>query len=169
MASRGSVIPLFVRQIKSGSKITITDPDMTRFMMSLDEAVDLVLYAFSNCDRGDLFVQKSPATTINNLVLALKEIFNAKNQVVIMGTRHGEKKHEILLNREELYKAKDLGEYYKVPIDNRDLNYENFFEKGDKPLSSEIEYSSENTTRLDLDMMMDRLLNLEYIKNEIEG
>ena len=168
MASRGSVIPLFVKQIKSGSKITITDPEMTRFMMSLDEAVDLVLFAFKNCDQGDLFVQKSPATTINNLVLALKKIFNASNEIIIMGTRHGEKKHEVLLNREEFIKANDLGDYYKVPVDKRNLNYENYYEKGDKPLSREIDYTSENTNRLDLDMMVNRLLDLEYIKNELE-
>ncbi len=142
---------------------------MTRFMMSLDEAVNLVLYAFSNCNQGDLFVQKSPASTIENLVLALKKIFNAKNQVLIMGTRHGEKKHEVLLNREELFKAKDLKEYYKVPIDERDLNYADYFVKGDEPLSNVIEYSSDNTTRLNLDMMIDRLLCLEFIQREIEG
>ena len=169
MASRGSVIPLFVKQIKSGGKITITDPDMTRFMMSLDEAVNLVFYGFSNCSQGDLFVQKSPATTIENLVLALKKIFNAKNEVLIMGTRHGEKKHEVLLNREELFKAHDLGEYYKVSIDKKELNFADYFEKGDKPLSSEIEYSSENTKRLNLEMMIEQLLCLEFIQREIGG
>ena len=168
MASRGSVIPLFVNQIKSDKPITITDPDMTRFMMSLNDAVDLVLYAFNNCDQGDIFVQKSPAATIDTLVMALKEIFNAKNNVTIMGTRHGEKKHEVLLNREELFKSKDLGRYYKVPIDKRTLNYEIYFEKGDKPLSQETKYTSENTKRLDKGELIKLLLELDYIKSELD-
>ena len=167
MATRGSVIPLFVRQIKSGKSLTITDPDMTRFMMSLDDAVNLVLYAFNNCDQGDIFVQKSPAATIDTLVKALKEIFTSDNQVKIMGTRHGEKKHEILLNREELFKSEDLGGYYKVPTDSRSLNYENYFEKGDKPLSSEIEYSSENTKRLNKNELIELLLKIDFIKSEL--
>jgi len=167
MASRGSVIPLFVNQIKSNKPITITDPDMTRFMMSLNDAVDLVLYAFNNCEQGDIFVQKSPAATIDTLVMALKEIFNAKNNVTIMGTRHGEKKHEVLLNREELFKSTDLGGYYKVPIDKRTLNYEIYFEKGDKPLSDETEYTSENTKRLDKGELIKLLLKLDYIKSEL--
>lgn len=163
MASRGSVIPLFVNQIKSGKPLTITDPHMTRFMMSLDDAVNLVLYAFNHCDQGDIIVQKSSAATIDILVQALKEIFNADNQVKIMGTRHGEKKHEVLLNREELFKSEDLGDYYRIPLDSRSLNYENYFEKGDKPLSSEVEYSSENTHRLNKKEMIDMLLKLDYI------
>ena len=168
MASRGSVIPLFVNQIKSKKSLTVTDPEMTRFMMSLDDAVDLVLYAFNNCDQGDIFVQKSPATTIEILVKALKEIFNVNNNVTIIGTRHGEKKHEVLLNREELFKSIDLGNYYKVPIDNRTLNYDMYFEKGDKPLSEETEYTSENTNRLDKDGLIKLLLKLDYIKSELE-
>jgi len=167
MASRGSVIPLFVQQIKSGEPLTITDPDMTRFMMSLDDAVNLVLYAFNNCSQGDIFVQKSPAVTINNLVRALKTIFDVNNKVKIMGTRHGEKKHEILLNREELFKSENLGDYYRVPPDSRSLNYDNYFEKGDKPLSSEIDYSSENTKRLNKNEMIDKLLELDFIKSEL--
>ena len=167
MASRGSVIPLFVNQIKSNKSITITDPDMTRFMMSLNDAVDLVLFAFNNCDQGDIFIQKSPATTINTLVLALKEIFSSKAKVEIMGTRHGEKKHEVLLNREELFKSEDLGRYYRVPIDKRSLNYEIYFEKGDKPLSDETEYTSENTKRLNKGELIKLLLKLDYIKSEL--
>ena len=169
MASRGSVIPLFINQIKSDKPITITDPDMTRFMMSLNDAVDLVLYAFNNCEQGDIFVQKSPAATIDTLVLALKEIFNAKNNVTIMGTRHGEKKHEVLLNREDLFKSKDLGRYYKVPMDKRTLNYEIYFEEGDKPLSDETEYTSENTKRLDKGELIKLLLKLDYVKSELHG
>jgi len=164
MASRGSVIPLFIKQIKENKPLSITDPNMTRFIMSLENAVDLVLYAFKNCNQGDIFVQKSPAATIENLAIALKEIFKAKNKINIIGTRHGEKKHEILLGREELFKSIDLGEYYKVPIDNRNLNYEKYFELGDKPLSSENEYSSKNTNILDKDELIKVLLNLEYLK-----
>lgn len=165
MASRGSVIPLFIKQIKENKPLSITDPNMTRFIMSLENAVDLVLYAFKNCKQGDIFVQKSPAATIENLAIALKEIFKAKNKINIIGTRHGEKKHEILLGREELFKSIDLGEYYKVPIDNRNLNYEKYFELGEKPLSSENEYSSKNTNILDKDELIKVLLNLEYLKN----
>ena len=164
MASRGSVIPLFIKQIKDNKPLSITDPNMTRFIMSLENAVDLVLYAFKNCKQGDIFVQKSSAATIETLALALKEIFNAKNKINIIGTRHGEKKHEILLGREELFKSIDLGEYYKVPIDNRNLNYEKYFELGDKPLSSENEYSSKNTNILDKDELIKVLLSLDYLK-----
>jgi UDP-glucose 4-epimerase len=167
MASRGSVIPLFVNQIKSNKPITITDPDMTRFMMSLNNAVYLVLYAFDNCDQGDIFVQKSSAATIHTLVFALKDIFNANNVIKILGTRHGEKKHEVLLNREELFKSIDNGNYYKVPIDQRSLDYEKYFEKGDKPLSDEIEYTSKNTKRLDKDELIKLLLKLDYVKSEL--
>tara|TARA_S200000501_G_C20868432_1_gene763151 strand:- start:2607 stop:3617 length:1011 start_codon:yes stop_codon:yes gene_type:complete len=169
MASRGSVIPLFVKQIKEGDSITITDPEMTRFMMSLDDAIDLVLYAFHNCKQGDIFVQKSPATTINDLALALKEIFQAKNEIKIMGTRHGEKKHETLLNREELFKSKDLGDYYRVPIDERDLNYKKYFETGEMPLSNENEYSSNNTYRLTREELIQLLLKLPFIKDELSN
>ena len=168
MASRGSVIPLFIDQIKSGEAITITDPDMTRFMMSLEDAVNLVLYAFKNCTQGDIFIQKFPAATIQTLVEALKEIFSADNQVKIMGTRHGEKKHEVLLNREEYFKSEDMGDYFRVPPDSRSLNYEKYFEKGDKPLSSETEYNSENTFRMNKDQMIELLLKLDYIKNMIQ-
>ena len=167
MASRGSVIPLFVKQIKEGDPITITDPEMTRFMMSLDDAIDLVLYAFNNCEQGDIFVQKSPAATINDLALALREIFQAKNEIKVMGTRHGEKKHEVLLNREELFKSEDLGKYFRVPIDERDLNYKKYFESGDMPLSNENEYSSDNTHRLSKRELIELLLELSFVKNEL--
>ena len=169
MASRGSVIPLFVNQIKNNKAITITDPEMTRFMMSLDDAVDLVYYAFGKCNQGDIFVQKSPAATIETLALAIKEIFRAKNKIEIIGTRHGEKKHEVLLSREELFQSIDLGNYYKIPIDKRNLNYENFFEKGDRPLSTEDEYSSYNTERLNKDKLINLLLKLDYIKTQLNN
>lgn len=168
MASRGSVIPLFIKQIQSREPITITDPDMTRFMMSLGDAVNLVLFAFNNCTQGDIFIQKSPAATIQTLVEALKEIFNADNEIKIMGTRHGEKKHEVLLNREEYFKSEDLGDYFRVPPDARSLNYEKYFEVGDKPLSSETEYNSENTFRMNKDQMIDLLLKLDYIQNALK-
>lgn len=169
MASRGSVIPLFVEQIKAGKPFTITDPDMTRFMMSLPDAVELVLYAFEHGAQGDTFVQKAPAATILTLVEALKQIFNADNEVRILGTRHGEKKHEALLSREELLKADDLEGYYRVPADGRSLNYAKFFEEGDKILSLEEDYTSENTERLDVDGMVKLLMKLTYIKNQLAG
>ena len=169
MGSRGSAIPLFINQIKSDKPITVTDPEMTRFMMSLDEAVELVLFAFNNCSHGDIFIQKSSAATIDTLVSALKEIFNAKNEISIMGTRHGEKKHEVLLNRQELFVSEDLGRYYKIPIDKRSLNYEIYFEKGAKPLSDEIEYTSKNTKRLDKNELIQLLLKLDIIKSELDG
>ena len=169
MASRGSVIPLFVEQIKAGKPFTITDPDMTRFMMSLPDAVELVLYAFQHGSQGDTFVQKAPAATILTLVEALKQIFNADNEIRILGTRHGEKKHEALLSREELIKADDLEGYYRVPADGRGLNYAKFFEEGDKILSLEHDYTSENTERLDVDGMVNLLMNLGYIKNQLAG
>jgi len=167
MASRGSVIPLFVEQIKAGKPLTITDPDMTRFMMSLPDAVELVLFAFNNGHQGDTFVQKAPAATILTLVEALKKIFNASNEVQIMGTRHGEKKHEALLSKEELLKADDLGGYYRVASDSRDLNYAAYFEEGDKILTVESDYTSENTERLGVDSMIALLTKLEFIKNEL--
>lgn len=169
MASRGSVIPLFVEQIKAGEPITITDPDMTRFMMSLPQAVDLVLYAFDHGKQGDTFVQKAPAATILTLARALQRIFEAKNELRIIGTRHGEKKHEALLSREEFAKAEDLGGYYRVPADTRDLNYAKFFEEGEKSFSSEQDYTSANTERLDEEGMIQLLLQLEYIQDELSG
>ena len=154
-------------ELKSGKDITVTDMEMTRFMMSLDEAVDLVIYAFNNCNQGDIFVQKSGASTIETLVLSLKQIFQAKNKIKIMGTRHGEKKHETLLNREEYYKSEDLGEYFRVPPDIRGLNYESYFNKGAKPLSREIEYSSSNTNQLNQKELIEKLLHLDFIKYQL--
>ncbi len=169
MASRGSVIPLFVEQIKAGKALTITDPDMTRFMMSLPDAVELVLFAFKNGYQGDTFVQKAPAATVLTLTQALLKIFNASNEIRILGTRHGEKKHEALLSREEYLKAEDLGGYYRVAADNRDLNYSMYYEEGEKALSQETDYTSENTERLDVEGMVQLLLKLDYIQAELKG
>lgn len=164
MASRGSVIPLFARQILQGQPLTITDPEMTRFMMSLPEAVELVLFAFDHGNQGDTFVQKAPAATIHTLALAMNKIFNAKNEIRILGTRHGEKKHECLVNREEMAKAVDLGAYFRIPSDTRDLNYAKFFEKGETRISSGVDYTSENTRRLDVEGMSELLLKLQFIQ-----
>ena len=169
MASRGSVIPLFVDLIKTGQPLTITDPTMTRFMMSLPEAVDLVLFAFQHGHQGDTFVQKAPAATVLTLAEALKKIFNANNEIRIIGTRHGEKKHEALLSREEFVHAEDLGGYYRVPADTRDLNYAKFFVEGEESISQNEDYTSENTERLDVDGMVEMLLKLDFIKNALES
>ena len=169
MASRGSVIPLFVDLIKTGQALTITDPTMTRFMMSLPEAVDLVLFAFKHGHQGDTFVQKAPAATVLTLAEALKKIFNADNEIRIIGTRHGEKKHEALLSREEFVQAEDLGGYYRVPADTRDLNYAKFFVDGDENITQDEDYTSENTERLDVDGMVEMLLKLDFIKNALES
>jgi UDP-glucose 4-epimerase len=166
MASRGSVIPLFIEQIKKGGPLTITDPNMTRFMMTLDDAVDLVLYAFKNGRQGDLFVQKAPATTISILAQALKELYNADNEIKIIGTRHGEKVYEVLVNREDMVKAEDMGEFYRIPADNRDLNYESFFSEG-MDISQIEEYHSHNTQRLDLEGTKKLLLKLETIRKDL--
>lgn len=165
MASRGSVIPLFIQQIKEGKDITITDPTMTRFLMSLDESVDLVLYAYDHAKTGDIFVQKAPACTILDLAKALLHIFNAKNKIKIIGSRHGEKKYETLVNREEMAKAEDLGKYYRIPADTRDLNYAKYFSEGDKNLNIQKEYNSSNTDALDLESVIKVMLKLDYIKN----
>jgi UDP-N-acetylglucosamine 4,6-dehydratase len=167
MASRGSVIPLFIEQIKSKNPITITDPNMTRFMMSLEQAVDLVLFAFDNSNQGDLFVQKAPATTIGELANALIDIFGSKSKINIIGTRHGEKLYESLLSREEAVKAIDMGDYYRVPADTRDLNYSKYFDEGNSKIEYVEEYNSHNTHRLSKDELYDLLLNLPYIKNEL--
>ena len=163
MASRGSVIPLFIKQIKENSSITVTDPNMTRFMMSLDEAVDLVLFAFEHANQGDLFVQKSPASTVKDVALALIKIFKADNKVEIIGSRHGEKLYETLLTKEEFVKAEDLGQYYRVPADNRDLNYGKYLEEGDKSLSVNAEYHSHNTQQLTLEETIQKMLTLDYV------
>lgn len=169
MASRGSVIPLFVEQIKAGKALTITDPDMTRFLMTLEEAVELVIFAFKNADAGDIMVQKSPASTIADLAQAVKEIFDADNEVKIIGTRHGEKLYETLLTREEHVVADDLAGFYRVPADNRDLNYDKYFEEGNEKLSSDEEYNSHNTYRLSIEQIKGKLLELPYIQDELKG
>ncbi|MGG3560526.1 polysaccharide biosynthesis protein [Neobacillus rhizosphaerae] len=169
MASRGSVIPLFIEQIKSGQPLTVTDPNMTRFLMSLEEAVELVVFAFENAEAGDIMVQKSSASTIGDLAQALKELFNVDNEIKVIGTRHGEKLYETLLTREEHVVAKDLGGFYRVPADKRDLNYEKYFEEGDQKLSSEEEYNSHNTERLRIEAVKDKLLMLDYVHEELKG
>lgn len=169
MASRGSVIPLFIEQIKNGEPLTVTDPEMTRFLMSLEEAVELVVFAFQHANAGDIMVQKSPASTIADLAQAVKELFNAENEIKIIGTRHGEKLFETLLTREEHVVADDLEGFYRVPADNRDLNYDKYFEKGNKKLSSDEEYNSHNTYRLTIEQIKDKLMQLPYIQSELKG
>jgi UDP-N-acetylglucosamine 4,6-dehydratase/5-epimerase len=169
MASRGSVIPLFIEQIKNGQPLTITDPNMTRFLMSLEEAVELVVFAFENAEAGDIMVQKSPASTIGELAEALKELFNVDNEIKVIGTRHGEKLYETLLTREEHVVAKDMGGFYRVPADKRDLNYDKYFVEGDQKLSSEDEYNSHNTERLTIEAIKDKLLMLDYVCEELKG
>lgn len=168
IASRGSVIPLFIEQIKRGDSLTITDPNMTRFLMSLEEAVELVVYAFKNGKAGDIMVQKSPASTIGNLALAVKELFNAENKVEIIGTRHGEKRYETLLTKEEYVKAENLPNFYRVPADQRNLNYDKYFVDGDQKLTTEQEYNSDNTEILSVEQIKRRLIELDYIKNELK-
>ena len=157
IASRGSVIPLFIQQIKAGKPLTITDPDMTRFIMSLENAVDLVLYAFEKARPGDIFVQKAPACTIGDLAQALLEMFGARNEVKVIGTRHGEKRYETLLNREEMARAEDLGDYFRIPADTRDLNYAKYFVTGEQRISERGDYDSDNTTRLGVKEIRDLL------------
>ena len=167
MGSRGSVIPLWIDQIKAGKEITITDPNMTRFMMTLDDAVDLVLYAFSNGNNGDLFIQKAPATTLEILVEALKDLFKTDTAVRIIGTRHGEKLYESLVTREEMAKAVDLGNYFRIPCDGRDLNYDKYFIEGQKDISDICDYHSHNTYRLNIIEMKELLLKLESIRTDL--
>jgi len=167
MASRGSVIPLFIEQVKSGQPLTITNPDMTRFLMSLEEAVELVVFAFQNARAGDIMVQKAPACTIGVLAQAIKELFNACNEIKIIGTRHGEKLYETLLTKEEYVVAKDMGGFFRVPADQRNLNYDKYFVEGDVKLSNEKEYNSNNTEILNVDQVKGKLLKLEYIKREL--
>lgn len=170
MASRGSVIPLFVEQIVSGRPITITDPQMTRFMMTLDDAIDLVLYAFNNGHSGDIFVQKAPAATLEVLASALLELFERrKHEMKVIGTRHGEKLHETLLSREERARTRDLGEYFQVPADLRDLNYGKFVETGEAQITSSQDYTSQSTRQLDVDEMKALLLNLDFIRAHLSG
>jgi len=169
MASRGSVIPLFIKQIQEGTPLTLTDPNMTRFMMTIDDAVDLVLYAFQNGNPGDIFVQKAPAATIGVLAEALLKLLNAKNEIRIIGTRHGEKLYETLLNREEMAKAEDMGGYFRVPADVRDLNYNCYFVEGQEEVSLKEDYNSHNTTRLDVDGMTKLLLKLDIVQRALKG
>lgn len=169
MASRGSVIPLFVDQIKRGMPLTVTDPGMTRFMMSIEQAVDLVLYAFAHGDAGDMFVQKAPGATIETLALAMKRVFGVDNPIEIIGTRPGEKAHETLVNREELARAEDRGDYYRIPQDTRDLDFERYFSEGEPELSGTTEYNSGNTHQLDVDGMVAVLEELPYIRSELQG
>lgn len=169
MASRGSVIPLFLKQIKEGNNITITDPKMTRFLMSLDEAVELVLFAFENGNAGDLFVNKAPAGTIGDLAQALKELCKADNQIKVIGTRHGEKLYETLCTREEMIKAEDMGDFYRIPADNRDLNYAQYFSEGEEDISSIEDYHSHNTQQQDVEGMKKLLADLPLIRQEVFG
>ena len=169
MASRGSVIPLFIKQCKENKPITVTDPNMTRFLMSLEESVQLVLFAFNNANTGDIFVQKAPASTIYDLALAIKELFNPKTEIKVIGTRHGEKAHETLVSREEIIKAVDMGHFYRIPSDNRDLNYDKYFSNGDENITNKEEYTSFNTERLDKEGVIKKLLELDYIQQELNS
>lgn len=168
MCSRGSVIPLFISQIKQNLPITVTDPKMTRFMMSLDDAIDLVLYAFEHAKGGELFIQKAPASTIADLAETVRDIFDGENEIRCIGTRHGEKLYESLLTREEMANAMDLGDYYMVPLDNRDLNYANFFVDGQQNVSQSVDYTSHSTNRLSKAELKTLLLSLDYVKNSLD-
>jgi len=167
MASRGSVIPLFIEKIKNNEPLTVTDPNMTRYLMSLEEAVELVIHAFKHAETGDIMVQKSAASTVGDLAQALLELFEAKNEIKIIGTRHGEKQAETLLTREEYAQAEDMGDYYRVPADSRDLNYSNYFEDGSKEITEAYEYNSDNTYQLSVEEIKEKLLSLDLVKNEL--
>jgi UDP-glucose 4-epimerase len=169
MASRGSVIPLFVSQIKDGKQLTVTDPNMTRFLMSLEDSVDLVLYAYEHGQQGDIFVQKAPASTVADLAQALTEMFGGKEEARIIGTRHGEKLYESLISREEMAHAQDMGGYYRIPADNRDLNYAQYFSEGEEKISHSEDYTSHNTSRLDVEQVKALLLKLDFIKEELNA
>ena len=169
MASRGSVIPLFINQLQNDEPLTVTDPNMTRFLMSLEDSVDLVLHAFEHAEQGDIFVQKAPASTVADLAQALKELFSRDNTVKVIGTRHGEKLYESLISREEMAKAEDMGRYYRIPADNRDLNYKKFFVEGEQEISDLEDYTSHNTDRLDVEGVKKVLLNLEYIQEKLDA
>lgn len=169
MASRGSVIPLFISQLKSGEPLTVTDPNMTRFLMSLEDSVDLVLHAFEHAEQGDIFVQKAPASTVADLAQALKELFSRDNPVKVIGTRHGEKLYESLISREEMAKAEDMDRYYRIPADNRDLNYKKFFVEGEQHISELDDYTSHNTERLSIQGIKDVLLKLDYIQEQLDA
>ncbi|MDR1772929.1 MAG: polysaccharide biosynthesis protein [Hungatella sp.] len=167
MCSRGSVIPLFIDQIKQMKPLTVTNPDMTRFLMSLDEAVDLVLFAFEHGHTGDLFIKKADASTIGDLAQAIKELFVSKSEIKVIGTRHGEKIYETLMTEEEHMKAIDLGEYFRIPMDGRDLNYEKYFTEGDHRISSAQAYTSHNTRILNIEQIKEKLLMIDYVRNEL--
>lgn len=169
MASRGSVIPLFVSQIKAGKPLTVTDPNMTRFLMSLEDSVDLVIYAYSNAEQGDIFVQKAPASTVEDLAQALQELFDRQVGVRVIGTRHGEKLYETLISREEMAHARDLGGYYRIPADNRDLNYAKYFSEGEEKISHLDDYTSHSTNRLNVAQIKELLLKMDYIKEELNA
>ncbi|MFV3404977.1 polysaccharide biosynthesis protein [Pseudomonas sp. NY15463] len=169
MASRGSVIPLFIEQMRSGEPLTLTDPAMTRFLMSLEDSVDLVLHAFEYGQQGDLFVQKAPASTVGDLAQALKELFTSDSALRVIGTRHGEKLYESLVSREEMAKAEDMGRYYRIPADNRDLNYKKYFVEGEEKISELEDYTSHNTERLDVEGVKQLLLKLDYIKEQLNA
>lgn len=169
MASRGSVIPLFVDQLRTGDALTVTDPEMTRFLMSLEDSVDLVLHAFEHGQQGDLFIQKAPASTVGDLAEALKQLFGKSNEVKVIGTRHGEKLYESLVSREEMAKAEDMGRYYRIPADNRDLNYKKYFVEGEQRISELDDYTSHNTNRLDVEGIKELLLKLDYIKEQLNA
>lgn len=169
MASRGSVIPLFIEKIKNNEPLTVTDPHMTRYLMSLEEAVELVIHAFEYAETGDIMVQKSPASTVGDLAQALLELFEVDNEIKIIGTRHGEKKAETLLTREEYAQAEDMGDYYRVPADSRDLNYSNYIDDGSEEITKAYEYNSDNTYQLSVSEVKEKLLTLEYVKNELKA
>lgn len=169
MASRGSVIPLFISQLKEGKCLTVTDPNMTRFLMSLEDSVDLVLHAFEHAEQGDIFVQKAPSSTVGDLAQALKELFQKKLPISIIGTRHGEKLYESLISREEMVKAKDMGRYYRIPADNRDLNYALYFSEGVEKISHQEDFTSHNAERLDVEKIKNLLLELDYLRDELNA
>jgi UDP-N-acetylglucosamine 4,6-dehydratase len=169
MASRGSVIPLFINQLKEGRPLTVTDPNMTRFLMSLDDSVDLVLHAYRHGRQGDIFVQKAPASTIGDLALALQQLSGRDNPIHVIGTRHGEKLYESLVSREEMARVQDMDAYYRIPSDDRDLNYAKYFSDGEERISSMDDYTSHNTERLDVEQVKALLLKLEYVQKEIYG
>ncbi|MDG1687450.1 MAG: nucleoside-diphosphate sugar epimerase/dehydratase [Gammaproteobacteria bacterium] len=169
MASRGSVIPLFINQMKANQPLTVTDPNMTRFLMSLEDSVDLVIHAFEHAEQGDIFVQKAPASTLTDLAQALKELFQSESTIKIIGTRHGEKLYESLISREEMSKAQDLGRYYRIPADNRDLNYEKYFVEGETHITEVDDYTSHNTHRLNVEEVKTLLLNLDYIQETLNA
>jgi UDP-glucose 4-epimerase len=169
MASRGSVIPLFLEQIRQGKPLTVTDPGMTRFLMSLEESVDLVLYAFEHARPGDIFVQKAPASTVGDLAQAMKEMLKARSEIKIIGTRHGEKLYESLVSREEMARAEDLGGYYRIPADSRDLNYNKYFVEGELEIAQIDDYTSHNTRRLDVEQVKQVLMQLDIIREAVDA